>query len=585
MTRNRLVTGALGLVVGAGAIGWIAGSQITSPAEAAAHARAPEATLITVAVDQRVLSADIIARGSIDYDDPVSLSLSGSTGNPEARQIITSIPPEGTELPEGSVALEVAGRPVILLQGDISTYRDMRPGSTGVDVLQLETALVRLGFLANADSVWDNRTGAAVQAMYAAVGYSANSVSDAETASLKAARDYVRSANQAVADAEAAIANAGNVAGSSLLEAQAAVANAQDALVIAQTARTEAITAANGNLAVAQATLVSAQAALAVAEARLAQAEGGTHPDTGLPPTPAELAVLSEDVADANVAVVAAQAAVTNATNTVATVTAEQDAAVAGAQRTLDIAQARLNELQTPGDLTALYRARDAAHRDLQAANEALVKLESSVGTWLPLGELIFLARMPVQVSRLNAQRGDTVTGPFMTVSGAEVAMTVGVQEADAKRLSVGDTVIIDEPDLLSAPLEATISEIPEAGSSGRVQMKAALESIPPELLGANVRVIIPVESTAGEVLVVPAAALSAVANGDTRVEVEDPDHPGVTRFVTVVTGLATDGVVEVRAVDGVLVKGDRVVVGQADIGPAGSGEPTIAPSGSGAAG
>jgi hypothetical protein len=34
-----------------------------------------------------------------------------------------------------------------------------------------------------------------------------------------------------------------------------------------------------------------------------------------------------------------------------------------------------------------------------------------------------------------------------------------------------------------------------------------------------------------------------------------------------VITGLATDGVVEVRAVEGRLAKGDRVVVGQADIG------------------
>jgi hypothetical protein len=557
VTRNRLVTSALGLVVGAGAIGWIAGTQIMSPAEAAARAQAPEATLITVAVDQRVLSADVIARGTIDYDDPVSLSVSGATGDPEARQIITSIPTEGTELPEGSVALEIAGRPVLLLQGDISMYRDMRPGSTGVDVLQLETALVRLGFLNAADSKWDNRTGAAVQAMYAAVGYSANSVSDAETASLRAARDYVRTANQAVADAEAAIANAGGVSQSALLEAQAAVANAQDALVITQAARTGAIAAANGVLSVAQ--------------TRLTEALGGTHPDTGLPPTPSELAVLQNDV--------------TNATNALATVTAEQDAAVAASQRILDIAQARLTELQTPGDLTALYRARDAAKRDLAAANEALVKLEASIGTWLPSGELIFLERMPVQVARLNSQRGDTVSGPFMTVSGADVAMTIGLQEGDAKRLSVGDTVIIDEPDLLSAPIEAHITEIPEAGTSGRVQVKVALDSIPPELLGANVRVIIPVESTAGEVLVVPAAALSAVANGDTRVEVEDPDHPGITRFVTVVTGLATDGVVEVRAIDGLLAKGDRVVVGQADIGPVGSDEPTASPSSNGAAG
>lgn len=567
-----MVSTALGLVVAAGAIGWTAGASITSPAEAAARAQPPEASLITVAVDERVLSADVIARGSIDFDDPESLSLSGATGDPEAKQIITFIPEEGTDLPEGSVVLEVAGRPVFLLQGDISVYRDMRPGATGVDVEQLEDALVRLGYLSSADSKWDNRTGAAIQAMYAAAGYNANTTTDADAAALKSARDFVRSASQALADAEKAIATSGAVTGSTVLQAQAAVADAQDALDIAEAARTAAIAAANNDVSVAAAFLVSAQAALDLADARLAQASPPTsiHPDTGLPPTGPELAVLNNDVANANVALVQAGNAVTDAGNDLVTITAEQDAAVDSAQRLLDIAQAQLDELLAPHDITELIRARDAAKRDLQTANQALVKIEATIGTWLPAGELIFLDRMPVHVARLALARGDIVTGPFMTVSGADIAMIVGLQESDAKRLSVGDTVIIDEPELLPEPIEATISEIPEAGSSGRVQVKVTLATIPEELLGANVRVIIPVESTSGMVLVVPAAALSAVANGDTRVEVEDPDNPGTTRFVTVTTGLAADGVVEVHPVDGSLVKGDRVVVGQADIGPAG---------------
>jgi len=82
-------------------------------------------------------------------------------------------------------------------------------------------------------------------------------------------------------------------------------------------------------------------------------------------------------------------------------------------------------------------------------------------------------------------------------------------------------------------------------------------------------------------VLVVPAAALSAVASGDVRVEVEDPDKPGTTRFVVVETGLSADGVVQVTPRDGELKKGDRVVVGQAagadalgDESPSPSAEP-----------
>lgn len=537
MNRNRLVAGSLGLVVAAGGLGWLAGSRISSPAEAAARAEAPEPSLITVAVDERLLSADIVARGTIDFDDPVSLALSGSIGDTESKQIVTMVPEVGAELAEGAVALEVSGRPVILLQGELPVYRDLRPGSKGDDVLQLEQSLVRLGLMKAADSTWDNATGAGVQALYARVGHTANAASSDDKAQLDAARDQVRAANEALQDAQRAISEAGGASGSSLLEAQAAVADAQGSLTIAQNTRTSSVGAANG--------------AVSVAVQALADADNAGTPAAG-----------SADY-------VALEAAIDDANNALALVKVEQDAAVAAAQRQLDIAKARLAEARSPGDVTALNRARDDARRQVEDATEALVSIELTVGTWIPAGELIFLKRMPVQVARAEVERGDEVSTTFMTVSGSDIAMTIGLSESEAMRLSVGDTVIIDEPDLLEETIEATVSEIPEAGSSGRVQVTVLLDTVPEQLLGANVRVIIPVESTSGEVLVVPAAALSAVANGDTRVEVEEPDTPGTTRYVTVVTGLATDGVVEVRAVEGKLVKGDRVVVGQADIGGA----------------
>jgi multidrug efflux pump subunit AcrA (membrane-fusion protein) len=73
--------------------------------------------------------------------------------------------------------------------------------------------------------------------------------------------------------------------------------------------------------------------------------------------------------------------------------------------------------------------------------------------------------------------------------------------------------------------------------------------------------VTIPVSSTGGEVLAVPAAALSATANGSTILQVEDED--GTLRTVTVQPGLAAGGLVEVTAVDGQLAEGDWVVVGR----------------------
>lgn len=582
MNRNRLVAGALGLVVVAGASGWVAGARISSPAEAAAAAQAPDPSLITVAVDERLLSADVIARGSIDFDDPVGLALSGAIGDADSKQIVTMIPEAGSSLGEGDVALEVSGRPVLVLQGDLPVYRDMRPGSKGDDVLQLEQALKRLGLLKSADSTWTDATGAAVQALYARVGQQANAASSADKAQLDAAREQVRAANQAVQDAQRAISESGGATGATLVESQNGVADATAGVTVAKKERAAANGAATGAVSVAQDALDDANASLALATARRQQAiDTGLHPDTGVAPTAAQSAELDADVAAAQLEVTAKTADLSDAQSQAALVKTQQDAAVQAAERSLTLAKARLVEAKRPGDVSALARAREDARRQLTEATRSLQDLESTVGTWIPAGELIFLKRLPVQVARTEVERGDTVSSSFMTVSGSDIAMTVGLSESDAARLSVGDTVIIDEPDLLDETIEAQVSEIPEPGGSGRVQVTVLLDTVPEQLLGANVRVVIPVESTSGEVLVVPAAALSAVANGDTRVEVEDADNPGQTRFVTVVTGLATDGVVEVRAVEGTLSKGDRVVVGQADTGAPGGGseEPSSDPT------
>ena len=92
--------------------------------------------------------------------------------------------------------VEVVGRPVFLMQGLIPVYRDLRPGAEGIDVLQFEEALARLGFLSEApDEVWASATGAAVQAFYDQAGYRANAADESELAALDSARERVRLAS------------------------------------------------------------------------------------------------------------------------------------------------------------------------------------------------------------------------------------------------------------------------------------------------------------------------------------------------------------------------------------------------------
>jgi hypothetical protein len=71
----------------------------------------------------------------------------------------------------------------------------------------------------------------------------------------------------------------------------------------------------------------------------------------------------------------------------------------------------------------------------------------------------------------------------------------------------------------------------------------------------------ITVGSTQGEVLAVPAAALSVSADGGTRLQVQRPN--GRTQEVSVTPGLAAKGLVAVTPIGDRLGAGDLVVVGR----------------------
>jgi len=66
MSRKRISTliVVLALVTLAAAGSWIAGSKIVSPAEAAARTAPPTASPILVPVEERVLTSDIVTRGT-----------------------------------------------------------------------------------------------------------------------------------------------------------------------------------------------------------------------------------------------------------------------------------------------------------------------------------------------------------------------------------------------------------------------------------------------------------------------------------------------------------------------------------------
>ena len=669
--KRGLAVGAVVLLIGVSAgLGWWFGRGIRSPAQIAAEAEPPDPSLITVEVERKELSANVITRADVGYDAPAILSLGGALGGRPDVLVVTAAPARGEDLAEGSAAIEIAGRPVFLLVGNIPVFRDMRPGTQGPDILQVEQALARLGFFTGApDQKWDDDTGEAVRAWYQENGYQANGVSEQERTDLRTARTRVstatdgltaarkalqearnpsaaavRGARAAVADAQQALDELLDPPDNNVRQAQAGVADAQQALdelldpphsdvrqaQAAVTAATEDLQATQTKIAeddaaaeeavtTAQRTRERAAQAYAQAEQNWRSAQMGVHPGSGAIPAPAELNALRLAVDGARIELNAAEKAIADAQESLDQRPAAAATELRTARNRLLNAQKTLNELTNPPEsarrtarnrlldaqealaklmnpsesarrtarnrlldaqeaLAGLLAPPDIADKERQVqeaetaladAAKALADLEAETGTWLPAGEIIFLRRMPVRVDALTAEQGTVVTGGFMTVTGSDLAVRGSVPVRDISLVKQGAAARIEDP-ALTDPIPGTIRLLEDRPgtrgvSSDRHYMEIVADGeMPDELIGANVRVVIPVGGTEGEVWAVPAAALSATADGATRIEIARPD--GTARFVEVEPGLAAQGLVEVTPLDGEISAGDQVVVGVASL-------------------
>lgn len=174
MSRKRIVAmcGILLLMAVMAGGAWFAGGRIVSPAEAAARTAPPTPSPILVPVEKRVLSTEIITRGTARFGTPQPIALAPSSLKTNSAGLLTTLPLPNTQFKEGDVLFTASGRPVMALQGKTPAYRDLVPGTSGADVLELEQALQRLGFdPGEVDGKYDEKTSAAVSAWYKAKGY------------------------------------------------------------------------------------------------------------------------------------------------------------------------------------------------------------------------------------------------------------------------------------------------------------------------------------------------------------------------------------------------------------------------------
>lgn len=232
---SKLVALVAGVAVVSLLIGVAAMQFIVSPAELAAQSKPPEPGPITTPVENRTIENTVITRGEVTYADAVDVTIDTAGG--EDRPVITGHVPEvGTEFTSGNIALEVAGRPVIVLPGGLPAYRSLSIGMRGPDVVQLKTALSGMGYAAgdpgNDTFEWD--TASALGALYEQIGYPAATGGEATQEALRSAERSVRDANVMVAQAIATLEQARADKAPSLIGEQASVDSAYTSLADAQ---------------------------------------------------------------------------------------------------------------------------------------------------------------------------------------------------------------------------------------------------------------------------------------------------------------------------------------------------------------
>ena len=205
--RRRIVMMiAVGALALSGTGAWAA-SLVKSPEQVAAEAGAPEKDVLTAPVERRKVTETLVTRGTVSASQTMDIAPAVSAGENTGRPVVTKVmvQPRKT-FQAGRVLLEVAGRPLFALKGALPVYRDLKPGSHGDDVKQLQQALRSLGHSSNTDTagVFGPGTKAAVADFYASVGYDPVLADGANENNVDTAREQLKTSQRALDDLLAA---------------------------------------------------------------------------------------------------------------------------------------------------------------------------------------------------------------------------------------------------------------------------------------------------------------------------------------------------------------------------------------------
>lgn len=171
-SRRRWVLATAVAVCVAVAVGaYLLGRGTRTPAQIVAQAKAPRATVLTGRVRYVRPKTVLVFRATLQYDETESVSYA----EPDSGVAVVSARSVqvGGVVDDGESIGAISGRPVFVLVGVVPAYATMAPGSSGVEVRELQAGLRAAGFSTGDDrsGVYGAGTAAGVLKLYKHYGY------------------------------------------------------------------------------------------------------------------------------------------------------------------------------------------------------------------------------------------------------------------------------------------------------------------------------------------------------------------------------------------------------------------------------
>ncbi|MER8183251.1 peptidoglycan-binding protein [Kitasatospora sp. NPDC094015] len=504
--RRVLLAAVLAAAVVAGG-GLAAASLVRSPAERAADTAPPPDTLLTAPVTARLLNRSAVTRGQV-YP-PTRYDVTPAAASSEINQLYVSGPPvrTGDQVANGQVLAEVSGQPLFVLQGPVPAYRDLKPGSSGPDVAELQSALEQLGHGhgADPDGSFGPGTAEAVAGYYRRIGYPVPTTGAAAQQAVDTARRAVeadRSAIDALKAQQAAAPTAPRTTPTPSAASPSGVPTPDPMPDRAPEPAPAAAPVAAGGADLAR-QLTAARQKLAEDSAALAQAS----------------AVNGPMVPAGEVVFLPALPALVTAVN------ATVGSPVQGPLLSLTSGQLAVTARLDPGQAAGIVPGM-AVEILAETTGQSLPGSVAEVGaptTTPPGGRVIAIGGAPAPAAGGSAGAGGAAGGGATWGGGPGQG---------------------GQPAASYVPLRITPAQ-----------------PLPAALSGQNVRITVQRDTSAGPVLSVPVAAVFTDAAGRTAVTRVDP--AGRRTNVPVTCGISADGYVGVSADGPPLAAGDQVVVGR----------------------